>query len=132
MATSQRMVRASESAQPTLCHITMGTLPVSVRNPSSPLDVDINDLFHLKKACVDWPARDRPLALGVVYRWAQKGRRGIRLRTVEVPGVGKCTTERWIREFVEAVNAPIDTATSPCAPPRRRLLRDRLVGGDSQ
>ena len=39
-----------------------------------------------------------------VFRWAQKGRRGVKLRVVTI-GNTKCTTEAWLMTFFEEVEA---------------------------
>lgn len=48
-----------------------------------------------------------------VFRWVQKGRRGVRLRVVSV-GSTMCTTERWLMSYFEAVGRA-NGMTSPAA-----------------
>ena len=57
-----------------------------------------------------------------IYRWAQKGRRGVRLRVVSV-GSKRCTTESWLMEFFDAVEKARPNGSNP--PKRRRQPKPR-------
>jgi hypothetical protein len=52
-----------------------------------------------------------------VYRWAQDGRAGIRLRTVSA-GSTRCTTEAWLMDFFEQVEK-----ARQAGPAARRVAR---------
>ena len=57
----------------------------------------------------------KKLHISTVFRWAQRGRRGVRLETIEVSGA-KCTTEsalvRFFRGVTELADTPSDMAVS--------------------
>ncbi|MBI1380789.1 MAG: DUF1580 domain-containing protein [Planctomycetaceae bacterium] len=59
----------------------------------------LSDLVPLDDVCRLLPTRTHR---STVFRWAQKGRRGVRLRVVAVGGT-KCTTEAWLMAFFAAV-----------------------------
>lgn len=48
----------------------------------------------------------KSLSINTLYRWAMRGLRGgtIRLRTILYGGT-RCTTRRWLAEFIDALNA---------------------------
>lgn len=52
------------------------------------------------------------------------------LRVIDVPGVGLCSCQQWVKEFIAACNAPEPTkrsaATSAMA--RKPRLRDLVAG----
>lgn len=63
-----------------------------------------------------------------IYRWADRGLRGVRLRTAFAGGHRR-TSETWIREFFDAVTAAAEgEATAPLAtsarPPRNDQAED--------
>ena len=62
-------------------------------------ETELSDLIPLGEACKLLPGRPHR---STVFRWAQKGREGVRLKVVSV-GKTRCTTERWLMEFFEAV-----------------------------
>ena len=58
-----------------------------------------------------------------IYRWAQRGLRGVRLRTAFAGGHRR-TCESWIREFFEAVTRAADGISYlPTEPPARQQRR---------
>jgi hypothetical protein len=62
-----------------------------------------------------------------IYRWAQRGLRGVRLRTAFAGGHRR-TCETWIREFFDAVTAAADGGGDDVvavATPTRPARRDR-------
>lgn len=46
------------------------------------------------------------IGLATVYRWAQKGIKGRKLRTVRIGGGCWATTEQWLHEFFAALASP--------------------------
>lgn len=95
----------------------------------------LSDLIPLDDVCRLLPARTHR---STVFRWAQKGRRGVRLRVVAVGGT-KCTTEAWLMAFFAAVEdargsspaavQPVRTSTSnePRPTTSEVLRRHRLL-----
>jgi hypothetical protein len=69
-------------------------------------EADPDRLITFRQAAEVWPGRgpERPLDLSAVYRHAERGASGQRLRHVVVPGTGRCTTLRWILQYVEEVD----------------------------
>jgi hypothetical protein len=62
-----------------------------------------------------------------IYRWAQRGLRGVRLRTAFAGGHRR-TCETWIREFFDAVTVAADgEATAPLATSARPSRNDRAA-----
>ena len=75
---------------------------------------DLADLIPLDEVCRRLPTRTHR---STVYRWAQRGRRGVRLRAVTV-GATRCTTEAWLMEFFEAVERTRTVASTTPTPTR--------------
>ena len=71
---------------------------------------DLNDLVSLPDACKLFP---RVPSIPTIYRWVNKGTKGVKLQTVNC-GRNRFTTAQWVRDFIEAQNA-----TTP-APPTER------------
>lgn len=61
--------------------------------------------------------------VSTVYRWAQRGIRGIRLKTVQVGGV-KCTTREALLEFIFAITALSTHAEAQIPHPTRQRQVD--------
>lgn len=72
--------------------------------------------------CACWPGLSdgRRLHRATIYRWSLHGRAGVRLRTVIVPGLGRCATPRDVREFIDAVTRACDANSSRGARVRRQ------------
>jgi hypothetical protein len=89
------------------------------------------ELMSGHEACRVWPGRrGKPLNIAVYHRLAQKGSRGVKLRTVHVPSVGRCTCMAWIADFLREINAPAPAADpAPRGRVRRTLLRDQFTAG---
>ena len=93
--------------------------------------MDLLDLFPLRDVCRYFRRPNgRSVSLKTVYRWTGTGVRGVQLRSLRVGGQ-VCTTETWIREFLEAMNVnPIATnrEVPPPArdPDRRSRAEDEL------
>lgn len=66
----------------------------------------VSDLIPLEDVCRLLPTRTHR---STVFRWAQKGRHGIRLRVVTV-GCTKCTTEAWLMDFFASIEAASQNA----------------------
>lgn len=65
---------------------------------------------------------ERP-AVQTIYRWTQRGLRGVTLRT-SFAGGHRRTCERWIREFFAAVTAAADGETPPQAETSGRRAKE--------
>jgi hypothetical protein len=90
------------------------------------LEVALLDAFPLARVPDHMPATasGKRLHRHIAFRWALRGARGVLLRTIEVPGVGKCTTKQWLAEFVALVNAAaVAAAPTGTAPPKPRCRR---------
>lgn len=61
-----------------------------------------------------------------IYRWTQRGLRGVRLRTTFAGGHRR-TCETWIREFFEAVTQAADGGNSLPSEPSSRQQRRRAA-----
>jgi hypothetical protein len=44
----------------------------------------------------------RKVSIGSVERWARKGIRGVRLKTIKAGGM-RCTSDEWLLEFFESI-----------------------------
>src|SRR5262249_17917550 len=77
---------------------------------------------------VEWLPEERrgggKLNIATLFRWAQHGIRGVRLKIVSV-GRQKCSTEVWLRDFFEALAAASDTPAPPA--PRSPGTRSRAA-----
>jgi hypothetical protein len=73
--------------------------------------------------------KGRTVHIATVFRWAQRGVRGVRLEVARVGGV-TCTTEAAVRRFIAALSAPrVSDPAPPCsaaaaASEDRRAKRD--------
>jgi hypothetical protein len=56
----------------------------------------------------------RRLHLATIYRWAQRGLRGVRLEIVQAGGT-RCTSEAALLRFFEALSEPRSTQTPSIA-----------------
>ena len=80
----------------------------------------VTELIRLEQVSSVLPNRPHR---STVFRWAKKGRFGIRLRVVSMGGT-RCTTERWLMEFFEAVEHAQREHDAPrTQTPRRRGLK---------
>lgn len=70
--------------------------------------VKLSDLIPLEQVSRMLPRRTHR---STVFRWAQKGCRGVRLRVVSVGGV-KCTTQQWLLAYFDALQQRRDS-TAP-------------------
>lgn len=70
-------------------------------------------LHEVPKRC-EIPGRDGPVGVSTVWRWALRGVRGVRLRTLLVGG-HRCTTADWVSDFVARLNADERVAEQPNA-----------------
>jgi hypothetical protein len=65
---------------------------------------------------------DKRIHVATLYRWTERGCRGIRLRYIQI-GVTRCTTREWLNEFFAALTRQRPSATDSLdptivAPPR--------------
>ena len=99
------------------------------------LSVALSDAFSISKVPDHLPvnAAGRKLHRHIAFRWALRGVRGIRLRVIEVPGIGKCTTREWLADFVSKVNISRQDgcetrrrAPTPRAPSHRKSTAEVL------
>jgi len=81
--------------------------------------VELADLVTPENICNMIPGRPNR---STVFRWALKGCRGIRLRTLKVGG-RRVTSSRWVMEFAEAVEAARLAAKEPPKKYRPRKRR---------
>lgn len=68
---------------------------------------ELEELITLTDACRILPRRrrGRQPSPSTLYRWAQKGIRGVRLETVQIAGT-KCTSRRMLADFFQRLSAP--------------------------
>jgi len=95
-----------------------------ISEPGGLPGVSLADLIPLEEVTKVLPRR---LHRSTVFRWAQKGRRGVRLKVVSMGGT-RCTTERWLLEFFEAVEGarvPHEPTRSPRLRPRQRRRKPK-------
>jgi hypothetical protein len=79
--------------------------------------IALRDVAHLP-----WLPRRRAgsnLGYATLWRWMKVGVKGVRLRVVRV-GITPCTTEEWLIEFFEAVEAARNAGSAPFRTPYRR------------
>ena len=83
------------------------------------IDISTEAVVTLTEATHHLPRRRRGKrpAVSTLFRWAQKGVRGIRLETLQVGGT-KCTSIEALQRFFEAL-------TDIDSPPPRRSLSQR-------
>src|SRR5262245_8826806 len=110
----------------------MNPAPTIANAPSAAPDFDLTELLNATQAAKAYPPNG--CHISHIYRLWMKGEAGITLRFVLVSGKGRCTTRKWILQYIAAVTAAKigQTAAVPkpaTAPPRRRLLRDSLRRG---
>lgn len=87
-----------------------------------------DDLWPIAVIARRWPGKDGGISPGAVFRFAKRGRRGVLLRVIEVPGVGLCSCHSWVREFIAACNATrIGRVEAPLGCSRKPRLRDRAL-----
>jgi len=61
----------------------------------------------------------RAVDFATMFRWSQRGRRGVRLRTARV-GRRLCSTPEWLLEFFETLAAADDVGIAPVVAPAKR------------
>jgi hypothetical protein len=91
------------------------------------LGVDIQECFPLREAARFFPRPNgKRISLPTLHRWASNGVRGARLETIRL-GQQVCTSEKWIRQFIAAMNAGREEAMRQIRPADRELARRRQV-----
>src|SRR5689334_18584354 len=64
--------------------------------------------------------------VATLYRWTERGCRGVRLRYVQV-GATRCTTREWLDEFFAELTAKSAGQPATPAPPRTTAARRRAI-----
>jgi hypothetical protein len=84
------------------------------------IDISTEAVVTLTEATRHLPRRrkGKPCAVSTVYRWAQRGCRGVRLETIQVGGT-KCTSMEALQRFCERLSRA-DSPEPPRTPARRR------------
>ena len=83
-------------------------------------------LKPLRVLARSWPGKPDGIDPSTVFRFKNKGSGGVRLRALQVPGVGWCSCWVWVAEFFSATGMP---AAVPQVGRRRKhggFLRDKL------
>lgn len=90
-----------------------------------------NDLGYLTLAEVAklLPGRTKGerVSVDTLWRWCQRGLRGLKLKSVLVGGT-RCTTLPWLQEFIEARNQSAQTGAHE--PPRVRTQNQRQTASE--
>jgi hypothetical protein len=88
-----------------------------------------SDYITLAEAVKTLPGRQgRRISLKTVHRWSRKGlRHGVRLRTAMIGG-RRCTTQGWLRDFIETLSKLSAPVVVQPAPPRTQ--RQRQIASD--
>ncbi len=83
------------------------------------IDISTERVVSLTDACKLLPARrmGKKPNLSTLYRWAQRGCRGVKLEVIQV-GACKCTSQEALQRFCEALTDP--TAAKPTRTARQR------------
>lgn len=85
-----------------------------------------DDLFPIAVIARRWPAKAGGISPGAVFRFANRGRKGVLLRVLDVPGVGLCSCMQWVKEFIATCNPPerTDRSAANSSTPQKPRLRD--------
>lgn len=85
------------------------------------------DYFPLRVTRRYFPGRDsNRISLKTLYRWATRGVRGAKLRTIRL-GHQVCTCDAWVREFIEQLNAGRPEVLPGEQPTDREVARRQQV-----
>jgi hypothetical protein len=79
---------------------------------------------------IPWMPRrrgNRKVNISTVFRWAQRGLRGIKLETIQLGGT-KCTSEAALQRFF----ASLTDAAAPQTAPTPRVRRQQLAQTDRE
>ena len=89
------------------------------------IDIYTEAVVTLTEAARHLPRRrkGRPCAVSTVFRWAQRGCRGVRLETVRIGGT-KCTSLEALQRFCERLSRA-DSPEPPRSPARRRRAAEQ-------
>jgi len=78
------------------------------------------ELISFRELCRKLPGRDgKQLNIATVYRWAQKGRKGVRLKSVFVGGT-RYTSANAVLEFFNKIDAAEQPEQPKQPTPRQR------------
>jgi hypothetical protein len=80
------------------------------------IEVHTEHLLNLRQAAASLPTRPN---LSTIFRWMQRGCRGIRLETILIGGTRHTSTEA-LQRFFEATTAAADGQPIPSRTNRRR------------
>lgn len=89
------------------------------------LDIIQEEVISLTEATTRLPRRrqGKKPNVATLYRWAQRGCKGVQLETVQVGGT-KCTSVQALQRFFDRLSAgPAATAPANSAPSSREFLR---------
>ncbi len=81
------------------------------------ININNETLLSLADAAAAVPRRraGRKCHIATVYRWAQRGVRGIRLETIQVGGT-RCTSKQAMQRFFEALTVQSAAPSAPSIP----------------
>jgi hypothetical protein len=86
------------------------------------MDFEMSTAIALSDLPLHWPTKDgRRLHKAIGYRWAHRGLRGVKLRSLTLPGVGRATCRAWLDQFIRELNEIGDDAQQDSRPRRRGL-----------
>ncbi len=72
------------------------------------IDLDAEEVVTLS-AAANLPIFPKKLHLATIYRWIQRGIKGVRLESVKIGGT-HCTSVEAVRRFIERTNEPDSAA----------------------
>ena len=90
------------------------------------INIQSEDVLSLNNAAKTLPPRragKRP-HVATLYRWVQRGIRGVRLETIRVGGT-LCTSREALQRFCERLST--ERAAVPPRPPSKDIRRNRVV-----
>jgi len=78
------------------------------------INLDSETLFPLRMAPGHLPPcrGGRKLSLSTLYRWANRGLRGVRLETIQVGGT-VCTSREALQRFFQRLSTPDEQFSAP-------------------
>ncbi len=90
------------------------------------IDLSSENVFSLTEATEHLPHRrgGRAVHVATLYRWAQRGVRGVILESLQVGGT-KCTSLEALQRFFERLSNPNGTATTIRTPTKRQRAAEK-------
>ncbi len=107
----------------------MTLLVTYLQGVSMAIDVQDEQVVSLREACGLLPRRraGKKPAIETLYRWSQRGCRGVRLETVQIGGT-RCTSREALQRFFDALTERADgTASQPTLPATASKQRRREI-----